>query len=217
MRLYANNASYAGYDKNHKEREALDYYSTPTEEVENILNILNLPFEDSVILEPCAGAGHMLQGIENYLQKTGQTPKEILASDIQSRGNITKTPIWWGEDCDYLSDNYKFKKADYIIMNPPYSVVEPFMMKALSTADKGVVMLGRLQMLEGVKRYEKVFKDCPPTDVYVYIDRIGCFKNGDTTQKQNSCQAYAWFYWDTSKTVQDGFPRLHWIHRVNSK
>ena len=32
--------AYSGYDKNHKEREALDYYSTPIEEVENILNTM---------------------------------------------------------------------------------------------------------------------------------------------------------------------------------
>ena len=62
---YNKKGMYSGYDKNHKEREALDYYSTPIEEVTNILNTLNLDFKNTTILEPAAGGGHMLQGIKN--------------------------------------------------------------------------------------------------------------------------------------------------------
>lgn len=66
---YSKKGSYAGYDKNHKERAALDYYSTPTEEVINILETLNLPFKNGdVILEPCAGGGHMVKGIFDYIK-----------------------------------------------------------------------------------------------------------------------------------------------------
>ena len=50
---YNKKGMYAGYDKNHKERDALDYYSTPTKEVINILNTLKLDFNDKSILEPC--------------------------------------------------------------------------------------------------------------------------------------------------------------------
>lgn len=55
MRSYSKKGLYNTYDKNHKERNSLDYYSTPTEEVLNILNILNINFEDKTILEPCCG------------------------------------------------------------------------------------------------------------------------------------------------------------------
>lgn len=37
MGLYSKKGLYAGYKKNHKEREALDYYATPPQEVTNIL------------------------------------------------------------------------------------------------------------------------------------------------------------------------------------
>ena len=37
MGQYSKKGLYAGYDKNHKEREALDYYATPPGKVENIL------------------------------------------------------------------------------------------------------------------------------------------------------------------------------------
>lgn len=53
MKNYTVKGLYNSYDKNHKERNALDYYSTPTKEVINILNTLELDFNDKSILEPC--------------------------------------------------------------------------------------------------------------------------------------------------------------------
>jgi hypothetical protein len=35
MGQYSKKGLYTGYDKNHKEREALDYYATPPKEVKN--------------------------------------------------------------------------------------------------------------------------------------------------------------------------------------
>lgn len=52
---YSRKGMYSGYDKNHKERAALDYYATPIEEVENILSIMNLNLDHTTILEPCCG------------------------------------------------------------------------------------------------------------------------------------------------------------------
>ena len=63
MGKYSKKGTYAGYDKNNKERAALDYYSTPTNEVLNILNTLNIDFSNQSILEPCIGGGHMAEGI----------------------------------------------------------------------------------------------------------------------------------------------------------
>lgn len=105
--------------------------------------------------------------------------------------------------------------CETIIMNPPYSVIEPFVMKALGIADKGVLMLGRLQFLEGQGRYENIFKDYPPTDTYVYVDRISCYKNGDISIKQASVQAYAWFFWDLNNNSKD--TKMHWIRRADKK
>lgn len=55
MGQYSKKGLYAGYDKNHKEREALDYYATPPAEVENILWQLKYDRNENWdILEPCA-------------------------------------------------------------------------------------------------------------------------------------------------------------------
>ena len=154
---YDKKGMYNGYDKKNKEREALDYYSTPTEEVTNILNILNIDFNDKTILEPCAGGGHMLKAIHDYINDSAG----LIATDIKKRTLLDPNlSIETGKEFDFLSDNYPYTEdIDYIIMNPPYAVIEPFVMKSLSIANKGIIMLGRLQFLEGEARYKNIFMD----------------------------------------------------------
>ena len=50
MGQYTTKGLYNAYDKNHKERDKLDYYATPTVEVKNILNELNIDFSNCVVL-----------------------------------------------------------------------------------------------------------------------------------------------------------------------
>lgn len=222
---------YNSYDKNHKERDALDYYATPPEEVLNILRQIDINFSNKTILEPCVGGGHMLESIFEYLvddvEISGAAiPKKIIATDIKDRG--AKEYCWrdfpkdmpkendelftFQYGLDFLADDYPYNSVDYIIMNPPYSIIEPFTIRALEIAEKGMLMLARLQFLEGKGRYENILSENPPTDVYVYVDRIKCYKNGDFSQTESSAQAYAWFYWD--KTKEDKETKLHWIRRV---
>ena len=44
MGQYTKNGLLNGYKKNNKERAELDYYATPTVEVENILTVLNYDY-----------------------------------------------------------------------------------------------------------------------------------------------------------------------------
>ena len=203
MGQYSKKGLYSAYDKNHKEREALDYYSTPTEEVTNILEILNIEgLSDATILEPCCGGGHMIEGILKY----GAT--KIIGTDIKDRGyNNPNLTLTYG--LDYLADDYPYSNSDYIIMNPPFKLIEPFVIRSLEIATKGVLMFGRLQFLEGQSRYNNILKDNPPSDVYVYIDRVVCYKNGDLSIKPSGVQAYAWYYWDLTKSEKE--TKLHWI------
>ena len=217
MKSYTKKGLYNSYDKKHKERDSLDYYSTPSAEVTNILNELNLDFSNMIILEPCCGGGHMYQGIKNYIeQHPDNYPDAIIATDIMERDAGIAFPHEAGEQYDFLSDNYQLPTdvpIDYIIMNPPYSTIEPFTIRALEIAERGVLLLGRLQFLEGKGRYENILKDNPPTDVYVYVDRIKCYKNGNTQDSEPSAQAYAWFYWDLKAETAHP-PYIHWIKRA---
>lgn len=218
MRQYSNKGLYSGYDKNHKERAALDYYATPTQEVTNILETINLSMNNITILEPCVGGGHMVQGIIDYGKKINEDNYKIIATDIKDRGynsDDNKIETYYG--LDFFDDNYgnNFPSIDYLIMNPPYSVIEPFMIRALEIPTKGVLMLARLQVLEGEKRYDKILRKNPPTDVYIYVDRIACFKNGIVQEKPAAIQAYAWFFWNFEK--ENKLSELHWIRRADKK
>ena len=215
MGQYTNKGLYNAYDKNHKERDKLDYYATPTVEVINILKELNIDFAYDTILEPSVGGGHMAEGILSYLSDEAEVV-DLIGTDIKDRGY--RNEEWKLEyDLDFFADDYPYDEADWIVMNPPYAVIEPFVIRALDIAKKGVIMLARLQFLEGEGRFEKILQYTPPTDVYVYVDRIQCWKDG-LKPEGSSAQAYAWFVWDRTKTndilVE---PKIHWIRRADKK
>ena len=209
MGQYTNKGLYNAYKKNNAEREANDYYATPACEVTNILNVLNYNFSKQAILEPCIGGGHMADGISEYLADKGQIPSVLIGTDIKDRGyNNTDWNTMY--NLDFLSDDYPVEKADVIIMNPPYATLEPFLIRALEIAQDKLIVLCRTQVLEGAGRFENIFEHNPPTDVYQYVERIQCWRDG-VKPAGSSAQAYCWLVWD--KKSFNNYPRLHWLHR----
>ena len=209
MGQYTNKGLYNGYKKNQKEREELDYYATPTAEVKNILDTLGYDFTGQTILEPCIGGGHMIAGIQKYLDENEQIPAQCYGTDFKDREfRSTKWDLQYG--IDTLSDDYPIDKADIVIMNPPYSTIEPFLIRALEIAQDKLIVLCRTQVLEGASRYNNIFKNNPPTEIYQYIDRIQCWKGGKKPTG-SSAQAYCWLVWN--KKVSAAAPKLYWIHR----
>lgn len=215
MGQYTNKGLYNSYRKNNKEREEKDYYATPTDEVLNILKELEFDFTNQSILEPCIGGGHMADGINIYLFHQEQKPSILIGTDVQDRGY--DNPDWtcyYGDEYDFLKDGYPVEQADVIIMNPPYSTLEPFLIRALEIAQDKLIVLCRMQVLEGEGRYEKIFINNPPSDIYQYVDRIQCWKNGEKPTG-SSAQGYCWVIWD--KNDQPKHPRLHWIRRSDKQ
>ena len=209
MGQYTNNGLLNGYKKNNKEREELDYYATPTAEVKNILDTLGYDFTGQTILEPCIGRGHMVAGIQKYLDENNQIPAQCYGTDFKDRDfRSSKWDLQYG--IDTLSDDYPIDKADIVIMNPPYSTIEPFLIRALEIAQDKLIVLCRTQVLEGASRYNNIFRNNPPTEIYQYIDRIQCWKGGKKPTG-SSAQAYCWLVWD--KKAPAAAPKLHWIHR----
>ena len=210
MGQYTKNGLYNGYKKNNKEREELDYYSTPSCEVENILNALQIDLNNKLILEPCIGGGHMLEGILNYCNAKEMTPS-IIGTEFKDRGYTSSLEnVSLKYDLDFLTDDYPVDTADIIIMNPPYATLEPFLIRALEIAQEQLIVLCRMQVLEGASRYKNIFKDNPPTYIYQYIERIQCWKNG-IKPEGSSAQGYCWLVFDKNKKEQE--PILRWIGR----
>ena len=209
MGQYTNKGLLNGYKKNNKEREELDYYATPSTEVANILETLGYDFTEKTILEPCIGGGHMVAGIQKYLEGHNQTPAKLIGTDFKDREfRSNKWELYY--DVDTLADDYPIDEADIVIMNPPYATIEPFLIRALEIAQEKLIVLCRTQVLEGSGRFEKVFKDNPPTEIYQYVDRIQCWKGG-VKPSGTSAQAYCWLVWDFTKPA--AAPTFHWIRR----
>lgn len=215
MGQYTRNGLLNGYRKNNKERAELDYYATPPQEVENILNkLVGCNFSGKTILEPCVGGGHMMTGILSYLNEHNQIPARLIGTDWKDRG-YTSEQCELSYGLDFLADDYPYATADVIIMNPPYATLEPFLIRALEIAKEQLIVLCRTQALEGLSRYNNIYVNTPPSDIYQYIDRIKCWKNGENVSG-SSAQAYSWLVWNKAAPDYNCHPPfLYWMHRTS--
>lgn len=107
----------------------------------------------------------MVAGIQKYLDENNQTPAQCYGTDFKDRGfRSTRWALQY--NVDTLSDDYPIDTADVVIMNPPFSTIEPFLIRALEIAQDKLIILARTQILEGSGRYEKIFKD-NPQQIYI--------------------------------------------------
>jgi hypothetical protein len=122
----------------------------------------------------------------------------VLATDIQNYngGNLL---------LDFLSVNSDFKEYDWIITNPPFrgkpkskprqDRALEFTLRALDLARVGVAMFVRTQWaVEGVTRYERLFRDNPPTLFAPFIERVNLCK-GRWDPDGSTATAYCWLVW----------------------
>lgn len=160
-------------------RQEHDYYAT---EPIAVKLLLNQECFDQNIWECASGENH----IANVLREYGYS---VRTSDI-----VKRTPTT--EQKDFLKNKKKWNGD--IITNPPFSHAEKFIHKALSLVGNGhkVAMFLRLQFLEGINRYEKLFKENPPKTVYVASRRIKCGKDGDFKSSMSSIMCLAWYVWE---------------------
>ena len=183
--------------KSKTDREKDDFYTTPPEEIRNILNYEKL---EGNVLENSCGNGIISEAVKELYPDI-----EVISTDLVDRG--------YGETgLDFLSEDYPHKEVDNVVMNPPFKLLEGFMRKSTEIAKRKVIMLGRIQALESIKRYS-FFQECPPSRVYVYANRIGCKKNGEG--KAANSMMYAWYVWDRADKSME--TKLHWIKRIDAK
>ena len=175
------------------ERIEKDYYATDPRAVEELLKRETF---SHYIIEPAVGGGH----IANVLKQYGHS---ITAIDIKDRG-YQNTIVR-----DFLTiEKEEIGNPGDIITNPPYSQAAEFVKHALdiSDTDTKVAMFLKIQFWESKKRYE-LFQEYPPKNIYVFVSRINCGKNGEFT-KEASAVCYAWFVWEKGFK---GKPTVDWI------
>lgn len=129
-RFALNHAETVQAAKDNWERVPRDYYPTPPETTQALVDFL-APLGRLRVLEPCCGEGH----IARVLEAAGH---DVVASDIRDTG--------YGEGgVDYLAkpeapdDAYEF---DAVITNPPFSHAEDVIRRALRDAPLVAMLLG---------------------------------------------------------------------------
>ncbi|RIV81140.1 hypothetical protein D2V17_18110 [Aurantiacibacter xanthus] len=109
----------------------------------------------------------------------------VISSDLYDRG--------YGESGhDFLKSS---RRAENIVTNPPYNAAEGFLRSGLEKAGSKFALLLRLAFLEGANRQRTIFRENPPSRVWVFSERITFYPAG-AERKGSGTTAYAWFVWD---------------------
>lgn len=176
-----------------------DFYATDPETLKMFLYEFwkENTFEGS-ILEPACGQGHISKTLKELLPSF-----DIISTDLIDRG-------YGIGGIDFLKHDYK-RTFDTVITNPPFSLAKEFIEKGLEVSDKYVIMLCKIQLLEGVKRKD-MFLNTPLKYVYVHTTRQATWKDGNPTdskgRKWATTMCLAWFVWDKEYV---GNPIIKWI------
>jgi hypothetical protein len=126
---------------------------------------------------------------------------EVLATDVHDYG--------YGRELNFLSplvtefSDPAVNNVDWVITNPPFGTKAiPFVIQALAVARKGVAMFVRSQWaVEGIERYEAVFRDRPPTLCAWFVERVNLCK-GRWDPDGTTATAYCWLLW-----IREQLPR----------
>lgn len=149
----------------------VDFYPTPLYTLKSLTDhhFINYP-----VLEPCAGD----LAIANELEKDGL----VITND-----NRLDTPTHYHENYLEWVPDINFKT---IITNPPFSIAEEVITKALADVSNNgeVIMLLRLNFLGSQKRHN-FWQRNTPQKIYVLSKRPKF-----TGNSSDSCE-YAWFVW----------------------
>ena len=168
--------------------DSLDFFPTPPWATRALVEIvLAEPLHDvpqaTTVWEPACGEGHMAEVLREY-------DFDVFASDIFDYG--------YGDALvDFLSDQAAAVVPDveWIITNSPFGdKVEQFALRALERARLGVAMFVPLRWLETNGRYERLFREQPPTLISFFAERVNLCK-GRWEPDGSTATAYIWLVW----------------------
>lgn len=129
--------------------------------------------------EPACGAGHIAEVAAEYF-------KSVYASDLYEYG-------YGDSDRDFLKSD--LNSFDWIITNPPFEDrVQKFIVKALNLTGTGVAIFVQLRYLEGIERYETIFKKYAPSLVAPFVERVPLVM-GRWDPDASTKTAFMWLVW----------------------
>jgi len=174
-------------------KESRDFLPTPPWATRALIEIV-LPHlgvkKIGAVWEPASGEGHMAEVLEEY---TGVLATDKFADDYR-----------YGSKFDFLGNDEAFE-VEWIVTNPPFEErAEAFTLRALKLATVGVAMFLPLRWLETIGRYERLFRDRPPTLISFFAERVNLCK-GEWKPNGSTATAYIWLVWIKGRTPRPPF------------
>jgi len=172
-----------------------DLYNTPNKALVGLAEQYpDLIQKFHVFYDPCDGLGVISDFLEHLGKKVYRADIVNYKKKLNFKKNFLKT-------YDIPED------VECIIFNPPFSLTEQFIDKALSL-NKHIIMFNRVTTLEGQSRTRK-FKSgvWPLKTVYPFGFRVTCTR-GLMMVNMGQMVAYAWFYFELGYT---GKPFINFI------
>jgi hypothetical protein len=145
-------------------------------------------------LEPACGRGYMVQPLAEYF-------RQVDGFDAYHYGFA---PIR-----DFLTYPYEARSHDWVVTNPPFRLAEEFVLRAMTVARVGVAILARTVFLESVGRYDRIFRQRPPSKFAQFTERVPMVK-GRLDQAATTATGYAWFVWRLD-SPRSSLPELAWV------
>lgn len=176
------NRSSAVMQKRHEPKRSVDDFPTPPWATRALCEQLSTDGHSlhmQSVREPAANRGFMVRPLREYF-------RNVIASDLIDYG------MGWPIE-DFLFP-YQIEATDWTITNPPFTLADQFVSRALDTSRIGCAIIIRSAFLEGISRYNKLFSCRPPATVYQFAERVPMVK-GRIDPEASSATAYSWIVW----------------------
>ena len=178
-----------------KADEGLDDFPTPPWATRALCEHIIRP--GGSVLEPAAGRGYMSEALARYFEA-------VTSADIADYG------YYLDRIESFCDSTYPDQSFDWVITNPPFGkLAEQFIRQGCRVARHGVAMLTRLNFIDTVGRYERLFSVNPPDIVAQFSERVPMVE-GRVDAKASTATAYAWLVWQAPFEIA-GATRLMWI------
>lgn len=188
------NRSSAVMQQRSEAMRSLDDFPTPSWATRALCEQLAAQGHDlsgQTVREPAANRGYMVRPLSEYFT-------DVKASDIKDYG------FGWPIE-DFLFP-FNIEPVDWTITNPPFTLADRFVERALDTSRVGCAVIVRVAFIEGIGRYDKLFSKTPPSMVFQFVERVAMVK-GKVDPDASSATAYAWLVW----LHGEHDTRLRWI------
>lgn len=157
--------------------------------------------EETVIVDSSVGTGTLL---EPFRYKCWS----LIGYDITDRGYKFVSVQDWLTVKEIPNPRNKPK---VIVQNPPFKLALEFVQHSLELLNNGELLfsLHRIQFLEGLERFENLYKNKykRPKYVFVFTKRVSCI-TPDIENKGKNAVCFAWFMWQKGYR---GSTQIKWI------